>query len=98
MANNIQTYSLNAGRINIVKGETLRHAIPVEVLSLGFSMKQIPKNSGDNVIYRRWLPYGAATTNANTINRWSVTAASHIVSEGVTPAADTITPQDVSVT
>jgi N4-gp56 family major capsid protein len=98
MAANIQTYSLNAGRINIVKGETLRHAIPVEVLSLGFSMKQIPKNSGDNVIYRRWLPYGAATTNANTINRWSVTAASHIVSEGVTPAADTITPQDVSVT
>jgi N4-gp56 family major capsid protein len=94
----IQSYSTNAGRINIVKGETLRHAIPVEVLSLGFSMKQIPKNSGDNVIYRRWLPYGAATTNANTINRWSVTAANHIVSEGVTPTPDTITPQDVSVT
>lgn len=96
MANNLQTYGLQAGRINIVKGETLRHAVPVEVLALGFSMKQMPKNSGDNVIYRRWIPFGAATTNANTINRWSVTAQSHIVTEGVTPAADTITPQDVS--
>lgn len=95
---NIQSYSTNAGRINIVKGEILAHAVPVEVLSLGCTMKPFPKNQGDNVIYRRWLPYGAATTNANTINRWSVVAASHIVTEGVTPAAETMTPQDVSVT
>lgn len=92
----IQTYGLTAGRVNIVKGETLRHAVPVEVLALGFSMKQMPKNSGDNVIYRRWLPYGAAATNANTINRWTVTAQSHIVSEGVTPNPETIISQDVS--
>jgi N4-gp56 family major capsid protein len=98
MAANIQTYSTQAGRINIVKGETLAHAVPVEVLALGCTMKPFPKNSGDNVIYRRWLPYGATTTNANTINRWTVNAAAHIVTEGVTPAADTLTPQDVSVT
>jgi hypothetical protein len=73
MGANIQTYATQAGRINIVKGETLAHAVPVEVLALGCTMKQMPKNSGDNVIYRRWLPYGAATTNANTINRWTVT-------------------------
>jgi N4-gp56 family major capsid protein len=98
MVANIQTYSTNAGRINIVKGKTLKHAVPVEVLSLGCTMEKMPKNSGDNVIYRRWLPYGATTSTASTINRWSVTAAAHIVSEGVTPPADTITPQDVSVT
>ena len=98
MAANIQTYSTAAGRINIVKGQTLKHAVPVEVLALGCTMEQMPGNSGDNVIYRRWIPYGAATTNANTINRWSVTAAAHITTEGVTPNADTITPQDVSVT
>lgn len=98
MGANIQTYATQAGRINIVKGETLAHAVPVEVLALGCTMKQMPKNSGDNVIYRRWIPFGAATTNANTINRWTVTAASHITTEGVTPAADTLTPQDVSVT
>lgn len=98
MAANIQTYSTAAGRINIVKGQTLKHAAPVEVLALGCTMEQMPRNQGDNVIYRRWLPYGATTTNANSINRWSVTAAAHITTEGVTPNADTITPQDVSVT
>jgi len=93
----MQTYSTNAGRINEIKGETLAHAEPIEVLSLGCTMKPMPKNQGDNITYRRWLPYGAATTNANTINRWSVTAAAHITVEGVTPSADTITPQDVNV-
>ena len=98
MPSNPQTYASPAGRINTVKGETLAHAVPIEVLALGCTMKPMPKNSGDNVIYRRWIPYGAATTNANTINRWSVNAAAHITTEGVTPAADTLTPQDVSVT
>lgn len=98
MTANLQTYGLVAGRINIVKGETLAHAVPVEVLALGCTMKPMPKRSGDNVIYRRWIPFGATTTDANTINRWSVTAAAHITTEGVTPAADTLTPQDVSVT
>lgn len=91
------TYLSPEGRINSVKGEILAHAIPVEVLGITGQNKQLPKNSGDNVIYRRFLPYGGATTNANTINRWSVTAASHIVQEGVTPNADSITPQDISV-
>ena len=93
----MQTYNTPAGRINEIKGETLAHAEPIEVLSLGCTMKPMPKNQGDNITYRRWLPYGGATTNANTINRWSVDAAAHIVSEGVTPSADTLTPQDVNV-
>ncbi len=93
----ITTYSTNAGRINEVKGEILAHAQPVEVLALGCKMKPFPKNMGDNVTYRRYLPFGAATTNANTQNRPSVTAANHIVQEGVTPEADTLTPVDVAV-
>jgi N4-gp56 family major capsid protein len=97
MGANIQTYATQAGRINIVKGETLAHAVPVEVLALGCTMKPMPKNSGDNITYRRWLPYGAATTNSTTINQWTLTAAAHITTEGVTPAADTLTPQDVNV-
>jgi N4-gp56 family major capsid protein len=93
----LQTYTTAAGRINEIKGETLAHAIPIEVLALGCTMKKMPKNSGDNISYRRWLPYGAAATNANTINRPAATAAAHIVTEGVTPNADQITPQDVNV-
>jgi len=94
----IQSYSTQAGRINQIKGEMIAHALPVEVLALGATMKKIPKNSGDNVTYRRVLPYGGASTNSSTINRWSVTASAHVASEGVTPAADTITYHDVAVT
>ena len=93
-----QTYQTQAGRINKVKGEMIAHAVPFEVLALGCTMKKMPKNSGDNISYRRVLPYGAATTNANTINRWSLTAAAHLVQEGVTPNPDSITYQDVNVT
>lgn len=93
----MQNYSTNAGRINEIKGETLAHAMPVEVLALGCKMKKMPKNQGDNITYRRWLPYGAAATNANTQNRPAVNAAAHILSEGVTPTADQITPVDVNV-
>lgn len=93
----IQSFTLTAARINQIKGETLAHAVPVEVLALGCEMKPFPKNQGDNITYRRWLPYGGTTASANTANRWSVTPAAHIVTEGVTPAAETLTPQDVNV-
>lgn len=92
-----QLYSTAAGRINEVKGETIAHAEPVEVLALGCDMKKMPKNSGDNITYRRWLPYGATSTSVNTQNRPSVTAAAHLLSEGVTPAAETLTPVDINV-
>ena len=91
------TYDTNAGRINEVLGEMLAIAEHVEVLALGCKMKEMPKNKGDNITYRRYIPFGAATTNVNTQNRPAVTAADHIIQEGVTPAADTLTPVDVNV-
>ena len=90
-------YTTVSGRINEVKGEVLAHALPVEVLALGCKMKQMPKKQGDNITYRRWIPFGATTTSVNTQNRPAATAAAHIVAEGVTPAADTLTPVDVNV-
>ena len=92
------SYATPAGRVNEVKGEILAHAIPVEVLGITGMQKKMPKNEGDNVTFRRYLPYGGATTNATTINQWSVTTASHATQEGVTPPADTLVPQDISVT
>lgn len=94
----IQTYATQAGRINEIKGEMIAHAMPQEVLALGCTMKPMPKKKGDNITYRRVLPYGGSSSNANTINRWSLTAAAHLVTEGVTPAAETITYHDVAVT
>lgn len=94
----ITAYSTNAGRINEIKGEILAHAMPVEVLALGCTNKPMPKNKGDNITYRRWLPKGATATNQNTQNRPSVSAAAHLLTEGMTPTADQLTAVDVSVT
>ena len=91
-------YSNPAGRINKLKGEILAHAIPVEVLGITGSQKTIPKNNGKTVVYRRYLPYGATNTNSNTINRWNVSASAHILTEGTTPTADSLVPQDITVT
>lgn len=91
----IQTYATEAGRINKVLGETIAHAIPYEVLSIVGQKKEMPRNNGDTVVYRSWLPKGAA---AATPNVWSVTAAEHATSDGVTPTAETLTPRDVTVT
>ena len=93
----VQAYGLSPGRVNEILGETLAYAEPTMVLALGCEMKQIPKNKGDNVSYRRIIPTGGATTNANTINRWSVTSAAHLLQEGVTPDAETLTDQYVNV-
>lgn len=92
------SYNTPAGRINEVKGEILAHAIPVECLGITGSQKRMPKNEGDNITFRRYLPYGGATTSATTINQWSVSVSAHATQEGVTPPAESITPQDISVT
>ena len=91
-------YSTNAGRINEVKGEILAHAIPLEVLAMGTTQKQMPTRAGDNITYRRYLPWGAAATSEKeTQNRPVAVAADHITQEGVTPTADQLTPVDVNV-
>lgn len=94
----LQTYATPAGRINRLKGEILAHAIPVEVLGITGMQKRIPRNQGDSVVYRRWLPYGGTAANANTINRWVVDSAAHVLQEGVTPVAESLVPQDITVT
>ena len=93
-----QAYTTQAGRINKLKGEILKHAVPVECLGITGQNKKLPKNNGDNVVYARYLPYGASSTNANTQNRPLVTAASHLLAEGSTPNADVMTRVDVTVT
>lgn len=92
-----QMYTTVAERIGAVKGDMLAHAVPVEVLGMACDQKSMPMHSSDTIIYRRWLPYGGATTNSTTINQWSVTANAHLTQEGVTPTADTIAPQNITV-
>jgi N4-gp56 family major capsid protein len=91
-------YASPAGRINKLKGEILAHAVHAEVLGMTGMQRAIPKNNGKTVVYRRYLPYGAANTNFNTINRPAAAAAAHVLTEGVTPTADSMVPQDITVT
>jgi N4-gp56 family major capsid protein len=93
----IQAFQTALGRINKLKGEILAHAVPVECLGITGQMKKIPKNGGDTIIYRRWLPYGGTLTSALAANTWVVNPALHLTQEGVTPPAETISPQDITV-
>jgi N4-gp56 family major capsid protein len=87
-----------AARIGKLKGDILKHAMPVEVLGITGQQRAMPKNQGKTIVHRRYLPYGAAATNFNTINRPAAGAAAHELTEGVTPTADTLTPSDITVT
>jgi len=102
----MQTFGLTAGRINKYKGQILAHAVPMEVLGRAGRQVKMPKNNSDTYVARRWLPYGATATDANTINRFfqngtgdrvaAITSA-HLTQEGVTPTPDSIVPQDITV-
>ena len=87
-----------AERIGKFKGEILAHAIPMETLGICGVQKSIPKNNSKTVSMRRYRPYGALATNENTKNRWVVDSAAHILSEGNTPTADSLVPDNVEVT
>lgn len=89
-----QTYANTSQRVGILKGEILAHAVPAEVLGITGQQRKMPKNASKTVAFRRWLPYGATAASPNI---WSVSAISHLTQEGVTPAADTLTPQDITV-
>lgn len=90
-----QGYNTEAQRIGKYKGQILAHAVPQEVAGRFGVKKEIPKNSGDTVIFRRWLPTGATTSSPNI---WDVNPAQHTIQEGVTPTADTVKPQDIQAT
>ena len=102
----MHTFALTTGRINKFKGQILKHAVPQETLARTGRQVQMPKNNSDTYVARRFLPYGAASTNSSTINQFFSSASgnrdvtmvnAHLTSEGVTPTPDSITPQDVTV-
>jgi N4-gp56 family major capsid protein len=95
----MQTYSTPASR-NLIRAAQgmLAHAMPIIVLGDFGTQKEQPKNSTDTLVFRRVLPFGAVTS-AQTYNGTPViTPNNFVLSEGVTPNANTISFQDVSVT
>ncbi len=99
----LSTMESPAQRIGRIKGEILTHAVPREVLGLIGETKPMPKNSGETITYRRWLPMNATSASPNTFfangtgDRGNALANSYLSSEGITPNAETLVPQDISV-
>lgn len=90
----MQNYASTTSRIGKLKGEFIGHANHVEVMGITGSQKKIPKNKSDTLVFRRTVPYGATTSNPN---RPAADPNLHILQEGVTPPADVLTFQDVTL-
>jgi len=102
----VHTFALTPGRINKYKGQILKHAVPMECLARTGRQVSFPKNNSDTYVARRFLPYGATSTNSSTINQFFSAGTgnrdvaivqAHQTQEGVTASPDSITPQDVTV-
>lgn len=103
----MQFYDNNAARLGKLAGEIIGHAIASECLNIAVKNIDMPKNKSDNMVVRSWVPYGATSSDPNNFfstqspgtggSGTDTFVMSHLTSEGVTPAADTITPRDVTI-
>lgn len=93
-----------AQRIGKIKGMMLKHAISVIALGTVGVNDEFKRNSGNQVIYRRFLPEGATAAQPNRFfqdadgDRSVAFAVGFEAQEGVTPIAKTINVQDVTAT
>lgn len=100
----IQNYGTVASR-NLIRAAQgmLEHAQPITVLGDFGTQREMPQNSTDTLVFRRTLPFGASTTGTSIegSNRYvgtpDITASNFVLAEGVTPNANTISFQDVTV-
>ena len=49
-----QGYNTASPRVGKLKGEILKHAVPVLCLGISGDQKRMRKNQSDTVVYRRW--------------------------------------------
>ena len=102
----IQSYATDTPRIAKFKGMILAHAEAKERLGKTGRQVQMPKNNSDTYVARRFLPYGATATNANTQNQFfqagngdrsSAMIQANQIAEGVTPSPDSLIAVDITV-
>ncbi len=102
----IQNYATQAPRIGIFKGKIFKDAVCAERLARHGRIEQMPMNSSDTYKGRRYLPYGAAGTNADTINRFfangtgdriAALVVAHQAQEGMSGPPDHLTAVDTTV-
>lgn len=106
----MQTYTLtDQRRLGRFAGAIVAHAQPEERLARQGRQitRTLPMNEGDTYVGRRFLPYGALSTNFNTMNQFfangtgdrsAAVVVAHQVADGETPLPDSLTPMDMEVT
>jgi N4-gp56 family major capsid protein len=94
----MQSMNTQAQRIGVLKGEILAHADPKEVLGITGMQKRMPKNVGQTVKFRRFLPFGGVDNRWITGSNVGAFANGHLATEGVTPTSDTIAAVDIQAT
>ena len=100
----IQNYGTVASR-NLIRAAQgmLEHAQPITVLGDFGTQREMPQNSTDTLVFRRTLPFGASSVgttiegSARYQGTPDITASNFVLAEGVTPNANTISFQDVTV-
>lgn len=100
----IQNYGTVASR-NLIRAAQgmLEHAQPITVLGDFGTQREMPQNSTDTLVFRRTLPFGASVVgttiegSSRYVGTPDITASNFVLAEGVTPNANTISFQDVSV-
>lgn len=95
MAGNMATYESPAQRIGRIKGATLKHALHVSTVEMTGEVHREPVKSGETVVFRQVVPYGATAANPDV---FSVTVAANQIQEGVTPPVESLTILDTEVT
>jgi len=101
----MQNYGTVASR-NLIRAAQgmLEHAQPITVLGDFGTQREMPQNSTDTLVFRRTLPFGASTVgttiegSSRYVGTPDITASNFVLAEGVTPNANTISFQDVTVT
>lgn len=86
-----------AARIGRINGRILKTVQFQEVIGkcCVSAKERIPKNHGDTVVFRRWLPAGATAASPNIM---SANPQDYQLVEGETPQAKTMEAQDVTAT
>lgn len=93
-----QIYVTDSARQGELKAEILKRCMPQEILGLVGQQRDVPKNTGGSIYYKRWLPYGGVD------NRWisdggdEAFVSAHLTAEGVTPQADSISSTPITAT
>lgn len=90
----LATYASPAQRRGKILGSILRHAVFASTLEMSGEVYSQPVKEGDTVVFRQVVPFGATAASPNV---FSTTAAAHLIQEGFTPPAESISILDTSV-